>query len=152
MAAEQFNVRDYRFEIEIFASPGTWQPIGPKGIETCEPGFDYETADTTTFGSNGQAEGQNMQISKTMQLEGKRLRDKVTGAIDTGQAMVEAQAERLGDDSLIGWRFAHKDDTTWIVWPQAYFQLGAQGGGTNEKGKWGVTVNRSGPSTTAVKV
>lgn len=151
MAADQFNARDIRFEIESFASPGTWQAIGPKGIETFEPGFEYESAETTTFGSNGQAESQTMQIGKTLQLEGKRLRDKATGAIDAGQAMVEAQAERLGDDSLVGFRFAHKDDTTWVVWAQARFELGGQGGGINEKGKWAVTVTRSGPSTTAAK-
>lgn len=152
MAAEQYNARDVVFQIEDYLNPGVWTSIGPKGIETFSKSREYETADTTTFGSAGQAESQNMQIGQTMQLEGKRLRDSATGAIDAGQLMVETQADRLGDASNVGFRFAHTSDTTWTVWAKANFQMGEEGGGTNEKVTWSVTVTRSGPSTTAAKV
>lgn len=151
MAAIKYNARDCEFEIEDFANPGTWVAIGPTAINTFSKSREYETADTTTFGSNGQAESQNMQIGKSISLEGFRLKDPDTGALDAGQALVEAQAERLGDDSLVGFRMAAPGDTTWEVWPDATFQLGDEGGGNNDKTTWSVTVTRSGPSTTAAK-
>lgn len=152
MAGEQYNARDVVFQIEDYLNPGVWVSIGPKGVETFTKGQEYEKAVTTTFGSNGQAESQNMEIGKSMQLEGKRLRDPATGVIDAGQLMVETQAERLGDASNTGFRFAHKDDTQWTVWADANFEMGDEGGGTNEKVTWSVTVTRSGASTTAAKV
>ncbi|MFE2019889.1 phage tail tube protein [Streptomyces sp. NPDC059499] len=151
MAPIKYNARDVEFEIEDFANPGTWVAIGPTAINTFSKGREYETADTTTFGSDGQAEGQNMQIGKTITLEGFRLKDPDTGALDSGQALVEAQSERLGDDSLIGFRMAAPGDTTWEVWPQATYQLSDEGGGNNDKVSWSCTVTRSGPNTTAVK-
>jgi hypothetical protein len=151
MAPVKYNARDIEFEIEDFANPGTWVAIGPDAINTFSKSQNYEDTDTTTFGSEGQEESQNMQIGKSMTLEGFRLRDKTTGALDAGQALVEAQAERLGDDSLIGFRYAHKDDTEWVVWTQARFQLGDTGGDSNAKVTWAVTVTRSGADTTAVK-
>ncbi|MGW8988722.1 phage tail tube protein [Streptomyces zhihengii] len=151
MAPTKYNARDVIFEIEDPANPGTWVEIGPKAINTFTNSSAYETTDTTTFGSEGRAESQNMQEGKTLAFQGFRLRDPVTGALDPGQALVEAQAGRLGDESLTGFRFAHKDDTEWTVWAEAHYQLGDQGGGNNDKTSWGATVTRSGPSTTAVK-
>ncbi|MFD8685373.1 phage tail tube protein [Streptomyces sp. NPDC059651] len=151
MTAIKYNARDCEFEIEDFANPGTWVAVGPNAVNTFTKGREYETADTTTFGSEGQAEGQNMQIGKTITLEGFRLLDPDTGALDAGQALAEAQAERLGDDSLVGFRMAAPGDANWEVWAAAYFQLGDEGGGNNDKTSWSLTVTRSGPSTTAVK-
>lgn len=158
MAASKYNARDVEFEVENFASPGTWVAIrtaqggsGEGGINTFSVGHEYETTDTTTFASEGRSESQNMQEGKTLTLEGFRLKDKVTGALDPGMALIEAQAARLGEDSLVGFRFAAPGDTTWTVWPDAHFQLGDSGGGNNDKVAWACTVTRSGPETTAAK-
>jgi hypothetical protein len=151
MALQKYNARDIVFQIEDFASPGTWVPIAPGGIETFSRGFEEETTPTTTFGSNGNAESQKMEVGKTLGIEGKRLRDNVTGALDPGQSIVEAMNDRLGEQSLTGFRFAHKDDTVWQVWPQARISLGEQGGGNNDKVGWSATFTRSGANTTAVK-
>lgn len=158
MAAQKYNARDCEFEIEDFLNPGTWTALataqggsGEGGINTFSLGRDYETTDTTVFASNGQAESQVMQLGKTISLEGFRLKDPLTGALDPGQQMVETQSERLGTDSLVGFRFAAPGDTVWTVWPQAHFQLGDEGGGNNDKVSWSVTVTRSGASTTAAK-
>lgn len=151
MAATKYSARDVEFEIEDYANPGTWVAIAPTGINTFSHSSEYETTDTTTFGSEGRAESQVMQEGKGFSLEGFRLRDSVTGALDAGQALVETQAARLGDESLTGFRYAHKDDTSWTVWADAHYQLGDQGGGNNDKTSWSVTVTRSGASTTAVK-
>lgn len=151
MTLIKYNARDVEFEIEDSANPGTWVQIGPKAINTFTRGFDYETTDTTTFGSEGRAESQNMQEGTTLGMEGFRLRDSATGALDPGQSMVEAQSKKLGEESLTGFRFAHKDDTSWTVWTTAHFQLGDQGGGNNDKTSWSCTATRSGAETTAVK-
>ncbi|MFF5790254.1 phage tail tube protein [Streptomyces sp. NPDC012693] len=157
MAPRKYNARDCEFEIEDFLNPGTWVAYrtaeggsGEGGINTFSRSYDYEATDTTTFGSQGRAETQNMQEGMSLTLEGFRLKDPATGALDPAQALTEAQARRLGDDSLCGFRFAAPGDSTWEVW-QATFQLGDQGGGNNDKKSWSVTVTRSGDSTTAAK-
>lgn len=158
MAPIKYNARDCFFEIEDFLNPGTWVAFrtasagsGTGGINTFSRSFDYEDFDTTTFGSAGRAEVQNMQEGMSLNLEGLRLKDPSTGALDPAMALAEAQASRLGEDSLCGFRFAAPGDTTWEVWPDATFQLGEQGGGNNDKVNWSVTVTRSGPSTTVAK-
>ncbi|WP_028814428.1 phage tail tube protein [Streptomyces flavidovirens] len=151
MAVIKYNARDVVFQIEDYAAPGTWVAIAPTGINTFSKTHEEEVADTTTFGSAGQAESQKMQIAKTMTLEGFRLRDSVTGALDPGQKLVEGLSERLGEESLSGFRFAHKDDTTWEVWAKAHVNLGDQGEGNNGKVTWSAVFTRSGPNTTAAK-
>ncbi|WKD36502.1 phage tail tube protein [Streptomyces xanthophaeus] len=158
MTAQKFNARDVEFQIEDFLNPGTWVSIAPGsggtegGVNTFSRSREYETTDTTTFGSDGQAESQIMQLGKIMKLEGFLLKDPSTGALDSGQALIEAQTERLGTDSLCGFRFWMPGDANWEVWPKAHFQVGDTGGGNNDKVGWSCTVTRSGPSTTAAKV
>ncbi|MFJ9657619.1 phage tail tube protein [Streptomyces griseoflavus] len=149
MALQKYNARDVVFEVADVATPATWLEIG--GINTFSKSHEEETADTTTFASQGQAESQKMQIGKQLEIEGQRLRDSVSGAIDPGQAMVETLAERLGEESLGQIRFAHKDDTEWEVWT-AHANLGDQGGGNNDKTSWSATFTRSGADTRVAKV
>ncbi|PNG20328.1 phage tail tube protein [Streptomyces cahuitamycinicus] len=149
MALQKYNARDVEFEIEDFATPNTWILID--GINTFSKSHEEETTDTTTFASEGQAESQKMQLGKQLEIEGFRLRDDVTGALDPGQAMVEALSERLGEDSLGRVRFAHKDDANWQVWT-AHVNLGDEGGGNNDKTSWSATFTRSGANTTVAKV
>ena len=161
MAPTKYNARDVRFQIEDFLNPGTWYEFRTAnaasgstegGINTFSRSFEYEATDTTTFGSAGRAETQNMQEGLSMTLEGFRLVDPSTGALDPAQSFAELQAARLGTDSLCGFRFAAPGATTWTVWAASTWQLGDQGGGNNDKVSWSVTVTRSGPSTTAVIV
>lgn len=158
MAATKYSARDCEFEIEDFLNPGTWTAFrtaeggsGEGGINTFSLSHEYESSDDTTFGSQGRAETSNMQEGKAMTLEGFRLKDPSTGALDAAQGLAELQAARLGADSKVGFRFAAPGDTTWEVWAEATYQLGDQGGGNNDKAAWAVTVTRSGPSTTAAK-
>ncbi|MCI3271392.1 phage tail tube protein [Streptomyces cylindrosporus] len=148
MALQKYNARDVDFQIEDFLSPGTWITIG--GLNTFTKGHSEETTDTTTYASAGQEESQKMQIGKTLGLQGLRLRDDTTGAGDSGQAKVEALAERLGENSLGRVRFSHKNDTTWLVWT-AHVALGDQGGGNNDKVSWECTFTRSGAESTVAK-
>lgn len=150
MPYQKYDSRGCEFQIENPGAPGTWVAIAPTGITTHTIGFDYEATDTTTYGSEGQAETQNMQIGKSLKLEGFRLIDPDTGDQDPGQALVEAQAELLSDASVGSFRFAGPGATQWTVW-NATAQLGDQGGGNNDKESWSVTLTRSGAGTTAVK-
>ncbi|MET9510756.1 hypothetical protein ABZX62_20240 [Streptomyces flavidovirens] len=149
MAVTKYNARDLTFQIENLTTPATWIEIG--GITTFSKTHEEEVAETTTFGSDGQAESQKMQISKQLTLEGFRLKDTATGALDVGQAEVEKLAGRLGDLSLGKIRFSAPGDTTWEVWT-CHVNLGDQGGGNNDKTTWAVTFTRSGADTTAAIV
>jgi hypothetical protein len=91
-----------------------------------------------------------MQRGKTLKLAGFRLKDPDTGALDPGQALVEALGDQKSDSSLGTIRFAHAADTTWEVWT-AYCELDDSGGGNNDKTSWGVTFTRSGAATTAAR-
>jgi hypothetical protein len=136
----KYNARDVVFEVES-TTPNTWVEINL--INTFSKSHEEETTDITTFGSNGQAESQKMQIGKSLTIEGFR------DIADPGQLRVEALAEELGDDSLGRVRFHAPGDTNWEVW-NAHVNLGDQGGGNNDKVSWSATFTRSGASTTAV--
>ncbi|MFD4264074.1 phage tail tube protein, partial [Streptomyces sp. NPDC058534] len=140
----KYNARDVVFEIEDPDTPDTWVRI--EGINTFTKSHEEETTDTTTFGSQGEGESEKMQKSKTLSIEGFRMRNPA----DPGQVLVETLHERLAEDSLGGFRFAHKADTSWEVWT-AHVNLGDHGGGNNDKASWSATFTRSGANTTAVK-
>lgn len=151
MPATKYNARDCEFEIEDLDLPDSWIPIAPTGLNTFTKSTDEETADTTSYGSDGQAESQKMQISKSLSLEGNRLKDPATGLLDPGQEMVERLSELLGDASLGRIRFAAPGDTTWEVWT-THVSMGDEGGGNNDKVTWAPEFTRSGPATTMAKV
>jgi hypothetical protein len=150
MTATKYDARDCEFQIEDPGSPGTWVAIGPTAINTFTKGHTSANTDTTTYGSGGDAEQQIMQRGLTLKLQGFRLKDPDTGALDAGQALVETLAAQKSDDSLGGVRFAHNADTNWEVWT-ATAELDDSGGGNNDKVSWGVSFVRSGASSTAVK-
>lgn len=149
MAAEKYNARDCVFQIENPGAPGTWVDIGAgkDGIETFTVGRSSETTDMTDFSSGGAEELQVMQRGKTLQLEGRRLKDAATGALDPGQALVETLGDAVGNASIGRIRFAAPGDTTYEVW-SCTCELGDQGGGNNDKVSWSATFTRSGPSST----
>lgn len=149
--AIKYNARDVAFEIEDLDTADTWIPIAPDGVNTFSKSEESETADTTSFGSQGQAESQKMQVSKSLTLEGHRLKDPATGMLDPGQAEVETLAERLGAESLGRIRFAHVLDTSWEVWT-CHVKMGESGGGNNDKVTWSAEFTRSGPSATEAKL
>lgn len=150
MTATKYNARDCEFEIEDLDTPDSWIPIAPDGLNNFKKGTDEETTDTTSYGSDGQAESQKMQISKSLALEGLRLKDPATGALDPGQEMVERLSELLGDASLGRLRFAAPGDTTWEIWT-CHVKMGDEGGGNNDKVSWSAEFTRSGPATTMAK-
>lgn len=143
----QINARDWIFEVSEDPHAGTpvWAKIA--GLESFDlnNSENEESVDTTTFDSNGVAESQAMQRGASLQVDGKRVRTGAT--VDPGQAAADSLAEQVGDESVGGLRFRHKDDTTWTQW-DAWCSRGNNGGGNNEKTTWSATFNRSGAATT----
>lgn len=148
----QINARDWIFEVSEDPSGGTptWSQI--KGLEsfTLSNSEGEESTDTTTFASNGMAESQAMQRGASLSVEGKWTTDGA-GARDAGQESVENVAQLVGEDSLAGVRFRHKDATDWTVWT-AWASLGDNGGGTNDKTSWSASFTRSGAASTEAVV
>lgn len=153
----QINARDWIFEVS--EDPGATTPVWAQcaGVETftLSSSEGEETADTTTFDSNGVAESQAMQRGASLKLEGKQVYAKgaggVIGARDAGQAAADNLAGKVGEASLGGVRFRYTDDTEWTVW-SAWVSKGDVGGGNNDKTSWSATFTRSGAATTAAVV
>ncbi|MFD4305062.1 phage tail tube protein [Streptomyces albidoflavus] len=141
------DARGWIVEVEDAAAEGTWLPVAGLTTITHNPGENEETADTTSFDSEGFYEQDVMQRGATLSLEGQYRVDKQSKAQDAGQAYIGEWAQRLGMDSrnLVRWR--HESQTQWVVW-DATVTPGEQGGATNEKTSWSATITRCGAPTT----
>lgn len=147
MTAQKIPARDIMVEVES-STPGTWAAISQLTSAMHKPGENEETADTTTFDSDGDYEQLVMQRGASMELEGFLRKDDATGAMDTGQARIAVLASQKGVASLGRMRFRHPMDEEWTIW-SATFSTGDQGGGTNDMTSWSATATKSGASTTA---
>lgn len=149
----QINARDWIFEVS--EDPGAvtpvWAAVGGVESFTLSNSEGEESADTTTFASQGQAESQAMQRGASLTIEGKAKRSADGTTVDAGQAAADALAQLTGQESLGGVRFRHTADTDWTQWT-AWASKGDTAGGTNDKTSWGVTFMRSGAATTAAVV
>lgn len=144
----KINARDLIVQVES-ETPGTWLGIGGLNSGTFNPSEGEEETDTTEFASDGEAEQEIMQRGASVELEGFKKLDNITGAGDPGQARCEDLATKKAAASLGSIRFRHPLNTVWKVWPQATFSSGEQGGGNNDKTSWAMTIKKSGQSTTA---
>jgi hypothetical protein len=145
----QINARDWLFEASADPSAGTpvWAQIGGVESFTLSNSEGEESTDTTTFASAGVAESQAMQRGASLSIEGKIVRNKTTNAPDAGQAVCDALAAEVGEESLGGVRFRHVSDTDWTVWT-AWASKGDNGGGINDKTSWSCSFTRSGAAST----
>ena len=146
MAVTKINSRDIITEIQDDDGT-TWLEISGLNSVSLDPSQNEETADTTTFASEGMYEQEVMQRGATIQLEGFLLKDDTTGAHDAGQARCEDLAAAVGAASVGKLRFRYPADTLWRVW-NCTATLGEQGGENNDKSSWSVTFTRSGATTT----
>lgn len=150
MVATPIPARDLTVQVED-AVPDTWLDIAGINSTAIDPSQNAEEADRTTYDSNGQYEGVIMQRGATLEVSGLRMKDTTTGAVDPGQARVDALAAQVADASLGRIRFAYTVDAEWKVWT-ATVTPGSRSGNPNADRTWGATFRRSGPSTTMAKV
>lgn len=143
----KINARDWRFEASADPTAGvpTWAQVGGLTSFDLNHSEGEESTDTTDFDSNGVAESQAMQRGASVSLEGQDKRNGTTP--DAGQQVLNDAALLVGEDSLIGLRFRHVEDTDWTVW-NGWVSRGGQGGGNNDKTTWSASFTRSGAATT----
>ncbi|MGH3323262.1 MAG: phage tail tube protein [Streptomyces sp.] len=142
----KINARDIVLQV-LAADATTWVEVAGLNSVTVNPGENEETADTTTYASQGAYEQEVMQRGASLVLEGFLLKDDSTGVQDPGQARVEVVGAAVAEESVGQVRFRHPVDTLWKVW-NCTVSLAEQGGGNNDKTGWGATITRSGASTT----
>jgi hypothetical protein len=145
VATKKIEARGYIVQVAVGATP-TWTAVA--GLTTLTPNYGDHDAHTesTDFDSQGQYEEVVLQRGGSLKLEGIRRVDPVTGIADPGQAALDALAQGLGDNSLGQIRFRYRTETQWRVWTVTAKST-EFGGGTNDLGKWGVELNRSGAET-----
>ncbi|MDT0432807.1 phage tail tube protein [Streptomyces salyersiae] len=150
MAGRPIDARGWIFEVQdIDAEDESWLPIAGLTTFTHAPGENEETADTTSFESDGAYEQDVMQRGASISLEGQYRVDRASKEQDPGQAYIDRTwAERLGIESRNPVRWRHSMQTAWVVW-EATVTPGEQGGGTNEKTSWSATITRCGKATAA---
>ncbi|WP_017972526.1 phage tail tube protein [Actinopolyspora halophila] len=144
---KQIDARGWVFEIDDGTGTDTWLPIGELTEFTLNSSENEETANTTTFESQGMYSSQAMQRGATLELTGMWAYDDTGTSRDPGQQRVEDMAGKVSDASLTQLRFRHDSQSEWKIWT-CWLTLGEQGGGTNAKTSWACTAHRSGPSTT----
>lgn len=143
------DARGWEFEIEG-ETADTFVRLGNLTSWTHNPGENEETADTTTFDSDGYYEQDVMQRGATIEVSG--LYAATSGTRDAGQDYVDkVWTYRLGEESRGTMRYRHVSQTEWTVW-ECTVTPGEQGGETNAKTSWGATFTRCGAPTTAAVV
>lgn len=144
----QINARDWIFEVSVdpAATTPVWAEVAGVESFTLSNSEGEESADTTTFASNGNAESQAMQRGASLSLDGKIVRSANGITPDAGQAAADQLAGMVGEDSLGGVRFRYVDDTNWTVWT-AWVSKGDNSGGNNDKTTWSAAFTRSGAAT-----
>ncbi len=145
MTATKIAARGYVFQIGVGAVP-TWTNIGGLTSFSVNPGDHDAHVDSTDFDSDGEYEETVLQRGASIKLEGRRKIDKATGAVDAGQAAVDALAQGLAEDSIGLIRYRHSTETKWRVW-NCTAKSSELGGGTNDLGKWGAEIHRCGAET-----
>lgn len=145
MTTSKISARGYIFQVAVGAGP-TWTPIA--GIKTFapNPGDHDSHVDATDFDSNGQYEEMVLQRGASLKLEGNRRIDKTTGLADPGQKALDDLAQGLAENSIGQIRYRHSTEVQWRVW-NCTAKSSELGGGTNDLGKWGMEIHRTGAET-----
>lgn len=152
MAPVKIAARDIIIQVlDPSALPETWVQLHQLTSATINKGENEETAETTTFDSDGNYEQLIMQRGATMELEGFLRKDSVTGARDAGQKLVDELADKTSVESLARVRHRHPMDPEWQVW-DATVSGGEEGGEVNDMTSWEAVFTRSGPKSSAVIV
>ncbi|MCX4824247.1 hypothetical protein OG883_31200 [Streptomyces sp. NBC_01142] len=143
------DARGWEFEVAT-ETAGTFVRIGNLTSWTHNPGENEETADTTTFDSDGYYEQDVMQRGAKIEVSG--LYARTSGTRDAGQDYIDKTwAFKFGEESRGKLRYRHTSQTTWAVW-ECTVTPGENGGETNAKTSWGATFTRCGAPTTAAVV
>lgn len=141
MANTKINARDWTFEIN---DGDELEPtlIEIAGVNSMTLGRASEERETTDFDSDGQRESIPMQRHRTVALEGDVIEDDTTGALEPGQARLEALAALVGESGRAEFVATSPGGRTFTQ--QVWVDPGDQGGGNNDGTSFSYTLVRSG--------
>lgn len=143
MPLTKYLARGFKFYVEDPTSTDAAKKFtGISGIVSFSKDPSAERSDTTDFNSDGFATHVIAQRSNELGLEGHYVSDAETGAQDAGQAIVEANGELIGVNSVSSYRIKFPDGNTYEY--RATTEMGALGGGTNDNTSWAVTLGVTG--------
>lgn len=141
MPGVKLNARDLIVEVADPEVADTWVEVDGITSATINKAENEETADTTTYGSDGEYEHEIMQRGGSLSLEGFYYDDD--GEQDDGQGVCSEMATRKAEESLGEVRMRYPSWTDWVVWT-CTFSEGEIGGANNDKASWNMTIGRSG--------
>jgi predicted secreted protein len=146
VASKQINARDLLFQV-LAADGTTWNTV--TGITTASIKWDdqEQNVDITTYDDAGAYSQEIMQRGASLQIQGRKKQDSVTGVYDVGQARLDTLATTVGVSSQGSIRFRYPVETTWRNWT-ATVTRSDEGGGSNDKVGFSYTVMRCGAQTT----
>jgi hypothetical protein len=149
LAQIKVAARDWTVEIQTGVDGTTGEPIYTpiNELTTLTFGSEKEDRDTTTFNSGGWAEHLVAQRGRTLGIEGYHSEDPATGARDAGQQAVDDHGDKVGADSLAGFRLTSPGGN--IKTFMASSNPSEKGGGNNDNTSWGAELTISGKVTAA---
>lgn len=143
----KIDARGWIFQVQT--GPTAWAEIAGVNTFELDPDANAETTDDTDFKSGGAYEGHVAQRGATCKVEGTYEVSEADDTVrDPGQEAVDELADKVGRESLGGFRYRHESSPEWIKWTRAFVNPGAVGGGNNDNTSWSATFTRSGRATT----
>lgn len=143
-AGVYYSSRNVLFEVrEIGEAETEWIRI--EGHTTFTKSASDVATETTHAGSQGAAESQVMERTKTLSIQSRGFNAPGLITTDPGQAEVERLAERVGQASICQFRFRQDAAGSWEVWNARVSMGDSAGGGNNDHHAWSATFTRSGP-------
>lgn len=132
------------FEVQVKVS-SAYVTIG--GLNSILWNEDAEDIDITDFDAAGWGSTMPGIRTASVEVEGFRLADSVTGVRDAGQKAVEGAARSNGFASRRDFRIVWKDDDTQFIAFSGYAKNGEFGGGLNEAAPWSASILVDGAPT-----
>lgn len=148
MTMQYVSARDLVVQV-LAADATTWVEVEGLNSVGMDPSANEVMADKTVYGSDGNYSGIKMQVGASLDLQGLKLKDSITGVQATGQLRCTTLAAAVAYAGLGQVRFRDEIDTLWTVWTEATFSVGAQTGGNNDLRSFACAVGRNGASSTA---
>ena len=128
--------RNWGFEVAEYPTGLSPLWVRISGINSFTISNDKEDTDVTDFDSDGDAEHLVASRSTEISIEGLYIED------DPGQTLFDDIAERMGEQSIAGFRVIRPSGRTDEYF--ASFTSGDIGGGNNDATSWGGVITRSG--------
>jgi hypothetical protein len=142
-AARKFLARDLTIEVNTgsVAVP-VWTPVG--GLTSLTHSPSTERADAGGFDTGGRAAHMVVERGDSWTIEGHAKVDPADGALDAGQAAIEASAEAVGLAAELMYRLTIPGTGAPVRTFTATAEVTLPGGGKNDLAAWGAALEVTG--------